>query len=104
MLDKNFQQELLEKLKDKSYDCQEVLFKYKDLGMNQHNMYKNMFKIMAELRMKDDEEAEDDLMDLMDCVVGLCSSTSAIFENRYTPSIPEQTEIDLVVKEVNTIK
>ena len=103
-MDKKFQKELLEKLNNKPCDCREILLKYKNLGMTQHNMYKSMFKVMVELRIRGDEATEDDLMDLMDCIVGFCSSTSAIFEKHYTPRKSEQAEIDLIVEEVNSIK
>ena len=84
MLDKEFQQELLDKLNDELYDCRKILFKYKKLGMKRVKMYKNMESLRIEFREKDDENSEDNILDLMDYVWGWCHSSNAIFETYLT--------------------
>jgi len=68
-MDKNFQKELLEQLDGGFCDCREILLKYKNLGMTQSDMYKNMEEIRAGFREEGDEESEDSIMDLATHIV-----------------------------------
>ena len=97
MLDKEFPRELLEKLNSEFFECREILLKYKNLGMTQDKMLINIEKMRMKFRYQDDEEAEDNLMDFMDVVLGHCSPEVMVFRKRYSSA-----EFDLIIKEVRS--
>ena len=57
----------------------ETLKKYKQLGIDQDTMYSVLESFRAEMRLKNDEETEDMIMDNMDFVCGWCSPHMKIY-------------------------
>jgi len=81
-----FKKEILEQLKNGFFECMEILFRYKNLGMAQIEMYENMKALHTKFREQDDEESEDAIVDLSDYIWGWCSPSDAIFETYLSDS------------------
>lgn len=57
----------------------ETLKKYKQLGIDQDTMLSVLESFRAEMRLKNDEETEDMIMNNMDLVCGWCAPQCKIF-------------------------
>ncbi len=77
-MDIAFKEDVLKGLKS-GFDLVELAEKYKDLGMDKESMYHTLEVLMLEMRENKDEASENQIMDLMDRVVGWCNPDSRLF-------------------------
>lgn len=82
MINKRFQEEILLGIKKEhvDYHClKECMLRFKDMGMNQQEMYDNLDAMRS---IVDTEEQEDAVKDLMDFVVGYCHPSWHIYPKK----------------------